>query len=223
MRCFFVWARALREQRPYLMIIENVPRFPLSLVLSLFDDLYTVEHCVLEAADTGAPARRRRLYCVLTLRRVARLSRPFSELASLIGGAQWHDGNWLDLFCLDGVDETLSIPVAKRASEYLDVFGDTDAIYDLDQLPRGRPRLARKDCPLFTLTAHTRLAWSPTENRCLRRAELGAAMGLPTHPGIACSYGTKVLSFDHLSRSAAGRLIGNGMSLSSVGAVIAWC
>ena len=77
MRCFFVWARALREQRPYLNIIESVPRFPLSLVLSLFDDLHTVEHCVLEAADTGAPVRRRRLYCVLTLMRVARLSRLF--------------------------------------------------------------------------------------------------------------------------------------------------
>ena len=45
----------------------------------------------------------------------------------------------------------------------------------------------------------------------MRRSELAAAMGLPAHPALGCTYGMHPLFFDHLSRSAAARLIGNGM------------
>ena len=48
-------------------------------------------------------------------------------------------------------------------------------------------------------------------------------MCLPTHAAIATRYGSHVVTFESLSRSAAARMIGNGMCLPSVGSVVAWC
>ena len=48
-------------------------------------------------------------------------------------------------------------------------------------------------------------------------------MGVPCHPALATSYGLPPLSFYHLSRSAAARLIGNGMCVPCVGSVMHWC
>ena len=124
---------------------------------------------------------------------------------------------------LPEVDDGFSHCVQRRAAEYVDVFQDSTAVYDLDQLPTGRPRKAAAGSPLFILTEHTRLVWSPTEKRCLRRAELGAAMCLPAHAAIATRYGSHVVTFESLSRSAAAQMVGNGMSLPSVGSVVAWC
>ena len=68
MACLYVWSRAVRENAPMLLIVENVPRFPVALVKSLFGDLYAIDWIILDAMDLGAPARRRRLYAVMTLR-----------------------------------------------------------------------------------------------------------------------------------------------------------
>lgn len=103
------------------------------------------------------------------------------------------------------------------------VFKDKGAAYDLDQLPTGRPRRAHAGAPLFGLTAHTRQVWSPGVDRCLRRSELAASMGIPSHLALAIEYGMTEVSFDHLSRSAAARLIGKGMSIPCVGAILVWC
>ena len=65
-----------------LVIVENVPRFPVALLLSLFGDLYVVDWIILDAKDLGAPARRRRLYVVMTLRGKLRLVRPLPDLAA---------------------------------------------------------------------------------------------------------------------------------------------
>ena len=43
MACLYVWARAIRDNAPMLVIIENVPRFPVALLLSLFGDLYAID------------------------------------------------------------------------------------------------------------------------------------------------------------------------------------
>ena len=48
-------------------------------------------------------------------------------------------------------------------------------------------------------------------------------MGIPCHPAMSTAYGLPPLSFDHLSRSAAARLIGNGMCVPCVGSVMHWC
>ena len=84
MACLMTWAQAVRTKRPLIVIVENVVRFPISLIRSLFEDLYEVDWTHLEAASFGAPCKRKRLYCVLTLRRVVHLDRPLSDISSLV-------------------------------------------------------------------------------------------------------------------------------------------
>ena len=62
MPCFLTWARGLREQRPIVAIVENVARFPISLLGSVFGDMYAVDSVLPEAKDFGMAAKRRRLY-----------------------------------------------------------------------------------------------------------------------------------------------------------------
>ena len=42
MLVLFVWARAVREAGPMLIVVENVPRFPVNLLDSLFGDMYRI-------------------------------------------------------------------------------------------------------------------------------------------------------------------------------------
>ena len=124
---------------------------------------------------------------------------------------------------MSGVDDGFSKSVAARANEYLEeIIGDRDGVYDLGQLPRGRPRYAWAGAPLFWLTAHTRMIWSPRAGRCLRRQELAAAMGIPGHPALVSTYGLSPICLDHLSGSASARLAGNAMCVPCVGVVMPW-
>ena len=84
MACLYVWARGIRDNAPMLVLVENVPRFPVALLLSLFGDLYSVDWVILDAKDIGAPARRRRFYVVMTLRGKLRLTRPLADLVGVI-------------------------------------------------------------------------------------------------------------------------------------------
>ena len=182
-----------------------------------------VDWIILDAKDLGAPALRRRLYVVMTLRGKLRLVCPLADLADVIKRIYPTTGTWESLFSPDGFDDCFSKPVAKRARRYLQKFCDRDGAYDLDQLPDGRPRYVAAGRPLFGLTAHTRMVWSPAVNRFLRRSELAAAMEIPCHPALSIAYGLPPLSFDYLFRSAAARLIGNGMCVPCVGSVMHWC
>ena len=187
MLCLYVWARAQREQAPTLVIIEHVPRFPVALLISLLGDMYLLDHVIIDAKGFEYPARRGRLYVVMTLRGKLCLSQPLANLVTTLRNALPDKLSWELLFCLEGADDGFSVPVAKRAREYLQVFGDGQGVYDLDQLPRGRPRYTPAGCPLFGFTARTRDVWSPAANRCLRRGELAAAMG-GTLPPCTRSY-----------------------------------
>ena len=43
MACFYVWAWAVRDAAPALLIIENAPRLPVILARSILEDMYTVD------------------------------------------------------------------------------------------------------------------------------------------------------------------------------------
>ena len=88
-----------------LVIVENVPRFPVALLQSLFEDLYTLDHIVLDAQDLGSPARRRRLYVVMTLRGKLQLSRPLAEISRWLCDVLPEKRSWEILFCLGGADD----------------------------------------------------------------------------------------------------------------------
>lgn len=223
MICLHVWARALRESIPIVVIVENVLRFRVALLRSLFEDLHAIDFIILDAKDCGSPAQRRRLYAVMTLWGKLILSRPLAEVSRFLREVLPERRSWELLFCLDGADDGFSTAVRKRAHEYSRVFCDRASAYDLDQLPLGRPRRAMAGCRMFGLTAHTRNVWSPSEGRCLRRSELAAAIGMPSHRALGAAYGMVPISFEHFSRSGAARLFGNGMSVSCVGTVMIWC
>ena len=124
MVCLYVRARAIRDSAPMLVIVENVPRFPVVLLLSLLGDLYPVDWFIFGAEDLGAPARRRRLHVVMTLRGKLMLARPLTDLVGVIKRIYPVTCAWESLFCLDGVDDRFSKPVAKRAKRYLQKFRD---------------------------------------------------------------------------------------------------
>ena len=98
MACLYVWARAVRECAPMFVIVENVPRFPVSLLRSLFEDRYNIDWIIFDAVDLGAPARRRRLYVVVTLREKLARGRPLSELMGVVQLAFPAKRSWEDFF-----------------------------------------------------------------------------------------------------------------------------
>ena len=108
MACLYVWAGAIRDSSPMLVIVENVPRFPVALLVSLFGDLYAIDWVILDAKDIGAPARRRRLYVVVTLRGKLRLTRPLADLVDVIKRIYPVTRTWESLFCLGGDDDCVS-------------------------------------------------------------------------------------------------------------------
>ena len=134
MRCLYIWARALREGAPMLILIENVPRFPVALLKSLFEDMYWFDFVILDAKDLGSPARRRRLYVVMTLRGRLALTRSLADIGAILKDTFLDKPGWDVLFCLPGADDGFSAAVQRRARDYLRVFRDRSAAYDLDQL-----------------------------------------------------------------------------------------
>ena len=105
---------------------------------------------------------------------------------------------------------------------YRRVEPSKQALFDLGQNPNERPRICLPGFPLFTLTAQTSCIWSPSLGRMLTINEIATGQGLPCTPTVAGALGMPVLELAHLARTAACRLIGNGMTLCCVGAVTLW-
>ena len=100
----YVWVRALREQALMLAIIEIVTRCSIALLVSLFGDLYTLDHFIIDK-DFESPARRRRLYVVMTLRGKLCLWQPLANLVTTLRNALPCKRSWELLFCLKGADD----------------------------------------------------------------------------------------------------------------------
>ena len=71
---FILWAHGLRLKRPCIVVFENVSRFPVALLKSVFDDLYDISFACIDAGDFGAPCKRLRLYAIMCLRRHCELT-----------------------------------------------------------------------------------------------------------------------------------------------------
>ncbi len=59
-------------------------------------------------------------------------------------------------------------------------------------------------------------------HRFATKTELGLMQGLPTLRTLAKSWNFRFVDFAAFSRSAAGKLIGNGMHVQCVGAILVW-
>ena len=97
--------------------------------------MYLLDHVIIDAKDFESPARRRRLYVVMTLRGKLCLSQLLAILVTTLRTALPDKFSWGSLCCLEGADDGFSVPFANRAREYLRHFGDGQGVYDLDHLP----------------------------------------------------------------------------------------
>ena len=159
---FLTWTKMLRTSRPLGIIFENVTRFPLLLLHSLLGDLYEIHQTVLDPTSFGWSIRRKRRYCLLTLRRATQLTRPISDLLGVLGldSDPWSGDS---LFWQHGEPEALAGSYARNAAGYVQKYGDMHGIYDLAQSPTGRPRAAIRGAACMTLTTNCRHLWNPTE------------------------------------------------------------
>ena len=177
-----VWAKSIREQRPIIVVFENVSKYPVALLVSLFGDIYDISDAVIDACELGAPSRRLRLYCVMCLKRHMRLQRPLCDLVDVLGLVKGDRLSAQDLLFSHGPAVHLSPSASSYKKCYVKTFGFSEGFYDLSQNPSFRPRACTGSEPLFTLTTSTGIVWSVAEARCMSATELAAAQGLPSHP-----------------------------------------
>ena len=83
---FAVWACLMLILRPWVIMLENVCQFPVSLARELFGACYDADFIDLDAESTfGHCLRRNRRIVVMTLRSSVKLSRPLAALPGLFG------------------------------------------------------------------------------------------------------------------------------------------
>ena len=152
---FILWACGVRDHRPQVVVFENVVRFPVGLLRLLLDDLCCIEHVVLDAAETGGPAHRRRLYCVMTLRRHVCMTRALGDFNSIMPRPGIGNLSASDLILDTSYNCELSVSARRYKADCENIYGYVDGLYDLSQNPRERARAARGDSSLFTVTANT--------------------------------------------------------------------
>ena len=173
---FVLGVRGIRDNWSLIVVFENVPRFPITLLESMFGDLYDIDDSVIGASRLGGPCERKRLYCILSLRRHIVISRPLSDLLDYIGSSMDCGLGASDLVFEPGAGLTFSASALRYRAGYDELFGYDGGFYDLTQNPRERPRACGETNPPFTLTTNSSLIWSSREKRCLSASGLGAVL-----------------------------------------------
>ena len=131
---FLLWTRAVRDQHPLVVVFENVVRFPITMLQLLLGDLYHIDHVVLDAIMTGGPCRRRRLYCVLTLRGSVHLTRPLADLVKILDSCRGVALTGKDLAIQSQRGNQLSPSARRYLWDYKGLFPKGD-FYDLAESP----------------------------------------------------------------------------------------
>ncbi len=96
---FLVWTQMRYELMEELILLENVPNFPLELLRQLFSFAYDIHSIVLCATQFGKSMRRRRRYTLLVRRAVVELTRPLSATVELFGRERAPSHTWHDFLC----------------------------------------------------------------------------------------------------------------------------
>ena len=157
MLVFVLWAKGILSQLPLVVVFENVCRFPLGLLMSLFNSLYDIDNVILRAVDFGSPCQRQRRYCIMTRRRHIRLARPMADLIGLLTRGTDSELASKDMCFGERVGYVLSASALKYKATYMRVHSQKEAFYDLSQNPEFMTRVALGNEPLFTLTTSSSL------------------------------------------------------------------
>ena len=210
----------VRMQKPIILLHENVVRQPLWIIQLCLGDLYRLDSIALEPPMFKHPVSRYRRYLVASLREVAS-GRPLADLPALLStGSPDQDCR---LYCRSSRAHPPAFTEWQRNNlwSYLDVFPDA-LCCDLSQTATKPPRVlnACGHAPVLSSTCGS-LFWLKA-HRFATETGLGLMQGLPTLRSLAGSWNFRFVDFASFSRSAAGKLIGNGMHVQCVGAVLVW-
>lgn len=171
----------LEAKRPALAIVENVEEFQRWVLFPAWQAAitalgYSIAPHVLDAADSGVPQHRRRLFMVLSRSRsLLLLSLPARQHAPVSSVIQWDKHTWSQVDAPGRAAKTLARVQSGRSA-----FGDR---FVMSYYSRGSGLTGRSiHRPIGTMT--TRARWAVVDGgrmRMLQPDEIRAAMSFPAH------------------------------------------
>lgn len=125
----------MHQSRPHVLIHENVPSFPESLMFFFFSSLYDIQHSVFSPVSCSLfPVRRDRKYMILTLRGTASLGTPLALLSTTLAPSVRERLTAADLFIAKVPAASTSLN--ERETDWLAKYQDkypTRQVFDLAQ------------------------------------------------------------------------------------------
>ncbi len=101
MVCLFCWIALRRRLLTPVLVLENVPQFPFSM-LQRFLPMYKLDDAIIDNEVTlGLSISRTRRYCIAILVLYYHLERPLSQLDSCLGRSRGGSHSWRDYFVAD--------------------------------------------------------------------------------------------------------------------------
>jgi len=238
------WCRVIREDKPMIVIHENVRGFDVSLLVELLGDLYEIETLAVAPNDVGFSfLRRPRVYSVLTLqKRVERIFSVEHLHMAISAGLTRPLADIPDLF-LAMAEEKLAAENVARAKFGMEPICEPSPCWRYLLTSRQASCLASHEahgsrggsragslyvdltqslsfaCPSLhvpTLRRSSDLIWSWRHSRWLLPTELALMMGFPIRSTCASASGVAV---DTLTL-AQPQALGNAMHVANVGSIV---
>ena len=202
----FVWMGLMRMLFIPLIIAENVPGFPISS-FDAFLPMYTVHTTIFSNTDFGHCVERRRRYTVLCLKTTFTLTRPLSDIASVLGRVRSPTHTWTDYMvaCDDEMRQELTWASTRKGSNRITPLALTDhdcfvqallpwelanfitaqrhksgVVYTLSQNADVRTCWSSDDV-LHTVIANNHMLFSDVHRRWLTARETLSLQGFPVY------------------------------------------
>ena len=116
MVCLFCWIALRRRLLTPVLVLENVPQFPFSM-LQRFLPMYKLDDAIIDNEVTlGLSISRTRRYCIAILVLYYHLERPLSQLDSCLGRSRGGSHSWRDYFVADTPNFKQSCPGVANAN-----------------------------------------------------------------------------------------------------------
>ncbi len=225
MPALFTWALLIRRHKPLLLLQENVPQFPLVLLLDLLHQEYKVDSLLLDPRRLGWPVARARRYAIFS--RTNLPGHPLSLTALLPLLDTTYQVGDASLFA---VAPGPYAPPSKRELSNLRGYlrparsGRKRVLVDLAQNALIRSRGSTVDNALCTITCSSTRLYLVAEARCLSGDELLLAQGFPALDWCAKALGCFPMhrALSTFSNHAEAQLAGNAMHSNCLGLTLRW-
>ena len=240
---FLAWCRIIREDKPGIVIHENVRGFDARILEELLGDLYDITAEDVSPQDLGFSfIARPRIYSVLTLRgRIERTTDVQGLYRAVVATAARTKGP-LPSVLVAGIPEVLAVENHLRAKRGMSQllqpspswrylltdrqasclslhegrFDDATCLLEQDVDLTQTFAFARPMPQIPTIRRSSCRVWSWKLDRWLLPSECAAAMGFPIHPWCAQASGVPT----DTTVLQAPIAIGNAMHVANVGAIM---